>query len=252
MPVLVGTGLGVRVAVAVASNVGVLVTVGVGVRVGTTATTVALVQSVTSFSTASCPAEQALFNHSPGSVTVAETPSVVDVPAARPSTNAQATNPVSASTDPPPLALPKLRPSGRADSTCTSVEPGFSGLSFEVIRRNARAYAPYRDAADAFTTDPTADRRLRRRRRRRAGTSAQESRSSYDRCSGSKNGISSAVFARWRLNLDAKRRQRGLWPMTSRPYVPSFCVPRPKLFSSRPRGHHPIEAFGNPVLGPRK
>jgi hypothetical protein len=51
MPVLVGTGLGVRVAVAVASNVGVLVTVGVGVRVGTTATTVALVQSVTSFST---------------------------------------------------------------------------------------------------------------------------------------------------------------------------------------------------------
>src|SRR5262249_10754354 len=97
-------------------------------RVGTMATTAALVQSVTSCSAASCPAVQALFSHWPGSVTVADAASVVDAPAARPSTNAQATNPVSASTVPPPLALTKLRPSGRADSTCTSVNatvPGF-------------------------------------------------------------------------------------------------------------------------------
>jgi len=67
--VTVGTGLAVRVAVAVASNVGEPVTVSVGMRVGTMATTVALVQSVTSFSTASCPAEHALFSHWPGSMT---------------------------------------------------------------------------------------------------------------------------------------------------------------------------------------
>jgi len=34
------------------------------------------------------------------------------------------------------------------------LEPGFSGLSFQVIRRNARAYAVYREAADAFTAEP--------------------------------------------------------------------------------------------------
>src|SRR4051812_42205260 len=31
------------------------------------------------------------------------------------------------------------------------LEPGFAGLSFQVIRRNPRAYALYREAADAFT-----------------------------------------------------------------------------------------------------
>jgi hypothetical protein len=100
--VLVGAGLGIRVAVAVASSVGVVVTVGVGVRIGMTAMTVALVQSATSLPLASCPAEQALLSHWPGSVTVAEATSVVDAPAARPSLNAQATNPVSASIAPPP------------------------------------------------------------------------------------------------------------------------------------------------------
>ncbi|MBV9168482.1 MAG: hypothetical protein JOZ81_00170 [Chloroflexi bacterium] len=29
------------------------------------------------------------------------------------------------------------------------LEPGFAGLSFQLIRRNARAYALYREAADA-------------------------------------------------------------------------------------------------------
>jgi hypothetical protein len=48
------------------------------------------------------------------------------------------------------------------------LEPGFSGLSFQVIRRNARAYALYREAADAFSAEPTSDRKPRRRRRRRA------------------------------------------------------------------------------------
>ena len=74
--VLVGTGLAVRVAVAVASNVGVRVAVGVGVRVGKPAMTFALLQSVTSPPATSCPAEQPLFTHSPGSVTVTETASV--------------------------------------------------------------------------------------------------------------------------------------------------------------------------------
>jgi hypothetical protein len=39
--------------------------------------------------------------------------------------------------------------------TC-ELEPGFAGLSFQVIRRNPRAYALYREAADAFTTPSSA------------------------------------------------------------------------------------------------
>jgi hypothetical protein len=63
------------------------------------------------------------------------------------------------------------------------LEPGFAGLSFQVIRRNPRAYALYRAAADAFSM-PAADeeqpRAKRRRRRRVRGAAGQTSRSSYD------------------------------------------------------------------------
>jgi Creatinine amidohydrolase len=38
------------------------------------------------------------------------------------------------------------------------LEPGFAGLSFQVISRNPRAYALYREAADAFNPEPTADK----------------------------------------------------------------------------------------------
>ena len=47
------------------------------------------------------------------------------------------------------------------------LEPGFAGLSFQVIRRNPRAYALYREAADAFTASPTPDDQPRKRRRAR-------------------------------------------------------------------------------------
>jgi hypothetical protein len=46
------------------------------------------------------------------------------------------------------------------------LEPDFTGLSFQVIRRNPRAYALYREAADAFTPQTVADRPARTRRRR--------------------------------------------------------------------------------------
>src|SRR6266699_641132 len=63
------------------------------------------------------------------------------------------------------------------------LEPGFAGLSFQVIRRNPRAYQLYREAASAFTV-PAADeeqpRAKRRRRRRVRGAAGQTSRSSYD------------------------------------------------------------------------
>ena len=45
------------------------------------------------------------------------------------------------------------------------MEPGFAGLSFQVIRRNPRAYALYREAADAFTAPAVADEQPRAKRR---------------------------------------------------------------------------------------
>jgi hypothetical protein len=61
------------------------------------------------------------------------------------------------------------------------LEPGFTGLSFQVIRRNPRAYALYRDAADAFTAQAINDKQPRaKRRRRQRGASGRTPRSSYD------------------------------------------------------------------------
>jgi hypothetical protein len=58
------------------------------------------------------------------------------------------------------------------------LEPGFAGLSFQVIRRNPRAYTLYREAADAFATATVSNKQPRRRRRRT--TRITTARSSYD------------------------------------------------------------------------
>ena len=61
------------------------------------------------------------------------------------------------------------------------LEPGFAGLSFQVICRNPRAYALYREAADGFTVESVPDKQPRsRRRRRRRDSAGQPLRSSYD------------------------------------------------------------------------
>lgn len=61
------------------------------------------------------------------------------------------------------------------------LEPGFAGLSFQVIRRNPRAYELYRAAATAFSTPTTSESNLRGRRQRRARRSSRRTpRSSYD------------------------------------------------------------------------
>jgi hypothetical protein len=50
------------------------------------------------------------------------------------------------------------------------LEPGFAGLSFQVIRRNPSAYELYREAASAFTVPSTPDDQRRKRRRARRGS----------------------------------------------------------------------------------
>src|SRR5260370_6401313 len=60
-----------------------------------------------------------------------------------------------------------------------ALEPGFAGLSFQVIRRNPRAYALYREAASAFSAPATSDDQRRGSRRARRGA-RRTPRSSYD------------------------------------------------------------------------
>src|SRR6266852_6237164 len=61
------------------------------------------------------------------------------------------------------------------------LEPGFAGLSFQVIRRNPRAYAFYREAASAFRAEVTPDDHQPKRRQRRARRAGRRTpRSSYD------------------------------------------------------------------------
>ena len=60
------------------------------------------------------------------------------------------------------------------------LEPGFAGLSFQVIRRNPRAYELYRAAATAFSAPATPDDRPRGKRRRARRGARRTPRSAYD------------------------------------------------------------------------
>jgi hypothetical protein len=88
------------------------------------------------------------------------------------------------------------------------LEPGFSGLSFQVIRRNARAYAIYRAAADAFSGELTSAKQQRRRRRQRARSPDRQPRSPYDPLQGlDKRNLVKRIRALER-ELDEERRMR--------------------------------------------
>ncbi|MDQ6671941.1 MAG: hypothetical protein M3069_14575 [Chloroflexota bacterium] len=60
------------------------------------------------------------------------------------------------------------------------LEPGFAGLSFQVIRRNPRAYQLYREAASAFTAPATPDDKQRGKRRGARRGARRTPRSAYD------------------------------------------------------------------------
>ena len=89
------------------------------------------------------------------------------------------------------------------------LEPGFAGLSFQVIRRNARAYAIYREAADAFSGVPTTDMKRRSTGRRRTRSPRQEPRSPYDPLQRLGNRDLAQRIRNLEREVDTERRQRG-------------------------------------------
>jgi hypothetical protein len=89
------------------------------------------------------------------------------------------------------------------------LEPGFAGLSFQVIRRNPRAYALYREAADAFSAPTADDEQPRvRRRRRRHGPGGRTPRSSYDPLQRFDKKELVQRIRSLEMELDAERQRR--------------------------------------------
>ena len=89
------------------------------------------------------------------------------------------------------------------------VEPGFAGLSFQVIRRNPRAYELYRAAATAFSAPATPDDRPRGKRRRARRGTRRTPRSSYDPLQGLDKRDLVGRIRTLQQDLATERQQRG-------------------------------------------
>ncbi len=89
------------------------------------------------------------------------------------------------------------------------LEPGFAGLSFQVIRRNPRAYALYREVADAFAVPAANDKPRARRRRRRHGAGGRTPRSSYDPLQRLDKKELVQRIRSLEMDLDTERHRRG-------------------------------------------
>jgi hypothetical protein len=89
------------------------------------------------------------------------------------------------------------------------LEPGFAGLSFQVIRRNPRAYALYRDAASAFAAPAKLDDQQRGKRRHTRRGTRRTPRSSYDPLQGLDKRDLVGRIRTLEHDLATERQQRG-------------------------------------------
>jgi hypothetical protein len=89
------------------------------------------------------------------------------------------------------------------------LEPGFSSVSFQVIRRKPRAYELYREAAEAFSVGSQTSKKQRGKRRSRTRASTERPRSSYDPLQRLDKRDLVQRIRTLEGELDAERRQRG-------------------------------------------
>jgi hypothetical protein len=89
------------------------------------------------------------------------------------------------------------------------LEPGFAGLSFQVIRRNPRAYNLYREAASAFSTPATPDDQRSGKRRRARRGARRTPRSSYDPLQGLDKRDLVGRIRTLEHDLQTERQRRG-------------------------------------------
>ncbi len=89
------------------------------------------------------------------------------------------------------------------------LEPGFAGLSFQVIRRNPRAYQLYREAASAFTAPATPDDKQRGKRRGARRGARRTPRSAYDPLQALDKRALVGRIRTLEQDLATERQQRG-------------------------------------------
>ena len=89
------------------------------------------------------------------------------------------------------------------------LEPGFAGLSFQVIRRNPRAYQLYREAASAFTASATPDDKQRGKRRGARRGARRTPRSAYDPLQALDKRALVGRIRTLEQDLATERQQRG-------------------------------------------
>jgi hypothetical protein len=118
------------------------------------------------------------------------------------------------------------------------LEPGFTGLSFQVIRRNPRAYQLYREAASAFSTPTTPDdpRRQGRRARRRVHRTP---RSSYDPLQGLDKRDLVGRIRTLEQDLAIERQQRGALAYDQQTLLARIVRLETEIILLQAEGSHP-------------
>jgi hypothetical protein len=119
------------------------------------------------------------------------------------------------------------------------LEPGFAGLSFQVIRRNPRAYALYRDAASAFTPPATPDDRQGGKRRRARRGASRTPRSSYDPLQGLDKRDLVGRIRTLEQDLATERQQRGALAYDQQTLLARIVRLETEIILLKAEGSHP-------------
>ena len=120
-----------------------------------------------------------------------------------------------------------------------ALEPGFAGLSFQVIRRNPRAYQLYREAASAFTAFTTPDGQPRGKRRRARRGARRTPRSSYDPLQGLDKRDLVGRIRTLEQDLATERQQRGALAYDQQTLLARIVRLETEIILLRTEGSHP-------------
>ncbi len=119
------------------------------------------------------------------------------------------------------------------------VEPGFAGLSFQVIRRNPRAYQLYREAASVFTASATPDDQQRGKRRRARRGARRRPRSSYDPLQGLDKRDLVGLTRTLEQDLAIERQQRGALAYDQQTLLARIVRLETEIILLQAEGSHP-------------
>jgi len=119
------------------------------------------------------------------------------------------------------------------------LEPGFGGLSFQVIRRNPRAYELYREAATAFSARTTPDDQRRGKPRRARRGARRTPRSSYDQLQRLDKRDLVGRIRTLEKELANERQQRGALAYDQQTLLTKIVRLETEIILLRAEGSHP-------------